>query len=117
MKRKILTVFVLMSVVVGLSAVNSLAFNTTYKQNVGSVTNNTGSGKTAWGRLNTDGGRARLEIVNSSNGYVLASGVYPANPRNTTNTTCSCPNGNTRSFYAISDDGNQTWGSANYGLS
>ncbi len=117
MKRKLLTAVSLMMLVVALSAVNSFAFNTTSSEYVGSVTNNTGGGGTAWGRLSTSGGRARLEIRNPGSTKPLATGIYPANPQNPNDTTCSCPNGTTREFYAISDNGNQTWGSAYYGLS
>lgn len=117
MKRK-LTVFVTMMIlVVSIVAANSFAYSTTSEERLGSVKNDSGVDKTAWGILYNNGGVAELQIRNSAGTYTYASGTYPANPQNPNYTTCSCPAGATRSFYAVKKSGSQIWGSASFGLS
>ena len=119
MKRKALVLISAVMLVVGIVTTNALAnsgsYNTTGRQYIGSVYNNTTSTKTAYGKLYPAGGIAELQICNAAGTTIYKTGTYPLNPVNPNETTFACPAYTTRSFYVKAISG-QAWGDIIYGL-
>ena len=114
MKRKVIVLFTAMMLLVSMGTMKLFAYSTTSTQYIGDVVG-TADGQTAYGNLQPGGGVAKLQI-RDINGTVLASEVYPVYPPNGNDVETSCPKGSKRIFRVVSVDGNQIWGSANYGL-
>lgn len=116
MKRKLIVLFTVVLLVVGTVATNLFAYSTTTTQYLGYVHNtHISQTKKAYGRLNASGGVAEMQIRNS-NGTTLASKTYPAYPYNNEYVETSCPPYVYRYFYAVALNGEQAWGSQEYGL-
>ncbi|MCQ2467204.1 MAG: hypothetical protein MJ166_06770 [Clostridia bacterium] len=116
MKRKIVVMLTVMSLVISVFTMNALAYNTSSKEKVGSVTNSSAKAGTAYGKLNPSGGYGEFQICNASGNTIYARNTYPTYPVNPNETTYPIPAGSTYSFYAHSLNGNQIWGTASFGM-
>ena len=118
MKRKMIAIFTVMMLIISMGTANLFAFDTSSEEYLGFLYNNSSdNGKKACGKLTPSGGVARLEIRENNGTTVCASSVYPTYPQNTHMTKTQCPSYETRKFYALSEDGNQTWGTQTIYLS
>ena len=117
MKRKVIALFTVMMLVISMGATNLFAFDTSSEEYLGYKYNNSSQQKKARGFLTPQGGVAKMEIRENDGVTLCASNVYPTYPQNLAYTIADCPAYHTRKFYALSVDGNQTWGDQTFYLS
>ena len=121
MKRKLIVLTTVMMLAVGIIAVNSAAFTTTYntttKTKIATIHNTTASEKSAYGILYPSGGTAQLQLCDINGYTVYASGIYYAGANLPHRTRCSIPTGGYRYvFVKPVPSGTQIWGNAEYGI-
>ena len=121
MRRKLIVLFTVIMLAIGMIAVSSSAFTTTYitttKTKIATIHNTTASEKSAYGILFASGGTAKLELCDINGYIVYASGMYPAGSTDPHRTRCSIPTGGYRYvFVKPVPSGTQIWGNAEYGI-
>lgn len=121
MKRGVLVLCMMLLVInvateVCLASINMM-YNTSTRQKIGALTNDSATTQTAYCRLIPISGSALLQICNATGSIIYESQIYPVYPQNQSYTTVGCSSGATISFFVKPVvAGEYIWGYAEIGF-